>query len=83
MSPSVLLRGISGMNARLTVRPRGGGDPTARWQDKSREARPGRSVGKWRPIRHIARCATKGDSLQLRATLCSLDTSCTSHVSVP
>ena len=83
MSSLPVLRGMSNVLACLVVRAGSGGQPTDRWQDKSREARPGRSVGKWRHIRHFARCATKRDSLQVQATLCKLDTSRTSHASVP
>ena len=38
------VRMISDVGGRLAVRPGSGGQPTARWQDKSREARPGRSA---------------------------------------
>ena len=39
-----VVRMISHVGVRLTVRPASGGQPTARWQDKSREVRPGRSA---------------------------------------
>jgi len=38
------VRMISDVGGRLAVRPGSGGQPTARWQDKSREVRPGRSA---------------------------------------
>jgi hypothetical protein len=39
-----MVRMISHVGVRLTLRHRGGGQPTARWQDKSRRLRLGRSV---------------------------------------
>ena len=46
------------------TRERGGGvRATGRWQDKSREARPGRLVGKRAEIKSLARCATTHASL--------------------
>jgi hypothetical protein len=48
----------------------GGGQPTERWQDKSREVRGGRSVGKREHIRDLAQCAITHDSLPDRASHC-------------
>lgn len=45
----------------------GGGGATNGWQDKSREARPGRLAGKRVTISYLARCAATRDSLRLRA----------------
>jgi len=68
MGLSVPLRGISDTVARLTVRPGGGGHPTARRQDKSRTLRRGRPVEERRHFKHLARGATADDSLPLRIT---------------
>jgi hypothetical protein len=43
--------------APMTKRRCGGGRPTERWQDKSREVRGGRSVGKGTVIKDLAQCA--------------------------
>jgi hypothetical protein len=48
----------------------GGGRPTERWQDKSREVRGGRSVGKRAVIRDLARCAPAHESLPVRTSHC-------------
>jgi hypothetical protein len=40
-----VVRMISHVGVRLAVRPGSGGQPTARWQDKSRGVRLGRSAG--------------------------------------
>jgi hypothetical protein len=48
----------------------GGGQPTERWQDKSREVRGGRSVGKRAMIKDLARCAPAHDSLPIRTSHC-------------
>jgi hypothetical protein len=58
-----MVRMISHVGVRLTVRPRGGGRPTARWQDKSRSLRPGRPAADGRKISDLARCALLRDSL--------------------
>jgi hypothetical protein len=44
--------------------------PTERWQDKSREVRGGRSVGKRAMIKDLARCAPAHDSLPIRTSHC-------------
>ena len=41
----------------------GGGQPTERWQDKSREVRGGRSAGKRAMIKDLAQCAPAHESL--------------------
>jgi len=79
MSSLALLSGMSNVLARLAVRPGRGGQPTDRWQDKSREVRPGRSVGKGRHVKRFARCATKYDSMRIRATLWKFGTTRTSR----
>ena len=52
---------------------------TARWQDKSREVRGGRSVEKGASSKHFARCAPLRDSLSARASLCKHTHGHTSH----
>jgi hypothetical protein len=83
MSLSVLLRRISDRVARLTVRPWGGGHPTARWQDKSRKLRRGRSVEERKHFKHVARGATAHDSLPLRTTPWKFTTTRTSPAPTP
>jgi hypothetical protein len=46
------------------------GRPTERWQDKSREARGGRSAGKRAIIKDLAQCAPAHDSLPIRVSHC-------------
>jgi hypothetical protein len=70
MGSLALLRGISNIVARLAMRPGSGGHPTDRWQDKSREARGGRSAGKRAMIKDLAQCAPAHDSLPIRASHC-------------
>jgi hypothetical protein len=53
-----MVRTISHVGVRLTLRHGGGGQPTARWQDKSREVRPGRS-------------AEEGQTIQRPQTMCA------------
>src|SRR6266481_9164333 len=43
----------------------GAGQPTERWQDKSREVRGGRSVGKRAMIKDLAQCAPAHESLPI------------------
>jgi hypothetical protein len=50
--------------------PSGEGRPTARWQDKSREVRGGRSDGKRAMIKDLARCTPAHESLRIRASHC-------------
>ena len=83
MSPLAVLRGISDVVAHLTLRPRGAGYPTARWQDKSRRLRLGRVVEECRNIKRLARGATAHDSLPIRTTPCNFTTARTSHRSAP
>ena len=42
--------------------------PAARWQDKSREARGGRSAGKRAMIKDLEQCAPALDSLRIRTS---------------
>jgi hypothetical protein len=78
-----LVRGISGAVAHSTVRPGGAGDPTARWQDKSRSLRLGRAAEELRHIRHLARGATTRDSLPIRTSPCNFMTPRTSSTAAP
>ena len=70
MGSLALLRGISNIVARLGMRPGSGGHPTDRWQDKSREVRGGRSVGKRAMIKDLAQCAPAHESLPIRTSHC-------------
>jgi hypothetical protein len=63
-----MARMISHVGVRLTVRPRGGGRPTARWQDKSRKVRPGRLAVERRCINDLAQCSLWHDNVQIRKT---------------
>ena len=47
----------------LAGRTESGGDPTDRWQDKSRSLPPGRPAADGRKISDLARCALLRDSL--------------------
>jgi hypothetical protein len=58
-------RAISRIVVPATREQGGGVRATGRWQDKSREARPGRLAGKRATINSLARCATTHDSLPL------------------
>jgi hypothetical protein len=60
-----MVRMISDVGGRLAVRPASGGQPTARWQDKSRSLRPGGPAADGREISDLARCALLRDSLGL------------------
>jgi hypothetical protein len=53
--------------------------PAARWQDKSREARGGRSVGKGAMIKELARCAPAHESLPIRTSHCKYEQERTSR----
>jgi hypothetical protein len=81
MSGLSVFRRMSNILARLRVRPERGGQATDRWQDKSREVRPGRSVGSRRHIRHFARCATERNSLRIHPTPWKFGTTRTSRAS--
>jgi hypothetical protein len=58
MTDLSMVRIISHVGVRLAVGPGSGGQPTARWQDKSREVRPGRS-------------AEERQMIQQRQTMCA------------
>jgi len=75
-------RRMSNILARLRVRPGRGGQPTDRWQDKSREVRPGRSAEERRQISYLARGARSQRSLSIHATPWKIETTCTSRASV-
>jgi hypothetical protein len=57
------VRMISHVGARLAVRPGSGGQPTARWQDKSRSLRPARPAADGRKNSDFAQCSPLRDSL--------------------
>ena len=60
-------------NIAPAAKGQGGGErPAARWQDKSREARGGRSAGKRAMIKDLAQCAPGHESLPDRASHCKL-----------
>jgi hypothetical protein len=63
MTGSSVVRMISHGVVRLAVRTGTGGQPTERWQDKSRSLRPGRPAADGRKISDLARCALLRDSL--------------------
>ena len=77
------VRAISGSVACLAVRLGRGGIPTAAGQDKSRSLRRGRTVGKWRHIKHFVRGATAHDSLPPATTHWRFDANRTSRASAP
>ena len=68
MSLPVFLRGISGGVARFAVSLGRGGQPTVRWQDKSRSLRRGRAVGECCHIKRFGRGAPPRDNLPLGTT---------------
>ena len=63
-----MVRMISHVGVRLAVRPGSGGQPTARWQDKSRNVRLGRLAVEHRWINDLAECALSHDNVQIRKT---------------
>jgi hypothetical protein len=80
MSLLTPVRGISDVVVESTVRRGAPGDPTARWQDKSRRLRRGRAGEELRHIRHLARGATAHDSLLFRSSPCNITTLRTSCI---
>jgi hypothetical protein len=50
----------------LAWRHGGGGQPTERWQDKSRSLRPGWPAADGRKISNLARCSLLHDDVHLR-----------------
>jgi hypothetical protein len=78
MSLLAVLRRISDVLVHSTMSRGEGGDPTARWQDKSRSLRLGRSGEERWHIRHLPRGATAHDSLPSRTTPCDFTTTRTS-----
>jgi hypothetical protein len=79
MSLLILLRGISDVVVESTVKREEAENPTARWQDKSRSLRLGRTGEERWHIRHLARGATACDSLPIRTTPCNFTTARTSR----
>ena len=58
-------------NIATVAKGQGGGErPAARWQDKSREARGGRSAGKRAMIKDLAQCALVHESLPIPSSHC-------------
>jgi hypothetical protein len=68
MTALSMVRMISHVGVRLTLRHGGGGQPTARWQDKSRNVRPGRLAVERRCINDLAQCAQSQDNVQIGET---------------
>ena len=83
MSFSVFLRGISYIVARLVLGSGRAGNPTERWQDKSRSLRRGRAVEECWNIKRFVRGATARDSLAFAATPWRLGTNRTSIAPAP
>jgi hypothetical protein len=75
-----LIRGNSQDIVPVTMRWSRGGQPTERWQDKSREVRGGRSGGEGASSRLDARCAPSRDSLPNRVSLWRCMSERTSHI---
>ena len=63
MTDLSMVRIISHVGVRLAVGPGSGGQPTARWQDKSRSLWPGWPAADGRKISDLPRCALWHDSL--------------------
>jgi hypothetical protein len=68
MTALSMVRTVSRVGVRLTVRPGSGGQPTEGWQDKSRSLRPGRPAADGRKISGLARCSLLRDSLDFGKT---------------
>jgi hypothetical protein len=68
MSCLGMFRILSHGFACLSVRQGSGGNSTDRWQDKSRELRPGRSVEEGRKINDFTRGASSRASLHISQT---------------
>ena len=68
MSRLGMFRILSHDFACLSVRQGSGDDPTDRWQDKSRELRPGRSVEEAGKINDFTRGASTRASLHINQT---------------
>ena len=60
-----MVRIISHVGVRLTLRHRGGGQPTARWQDKSRSVRLGRMAVEAQEINSLAQFARSRHNVQI------------------
>jgi hypothetical protein len=61
-----MVRMISRVGVRLTVRRGSGGHPTEGWQDKSRSLWPGRPAADGWKISDLARCSLLRDSPDFR-----------------
>ena len=75
-------RRMSNILARLSVSPGRRGQPTDRWQDKSREVRRGRSAEERRQISNLARGACSQRSLSIHASPWKIKIMCTSLASM-
>jgi len=72
-----MVRMISCVGGRWTMRQESGGHPTDRWQDKSRSLPPGRPAADGRKISDLARCALLRDSLGL--VICQANSATIAH----
>ena len=72
-----MVRMISCVGGRWTMRQESGGQPTDRWQDKSRSLPPGRPAADGRKISDLARCALLRDSLGL--VICQANSATIAH----
>ena len=76
MSDLGMLRRISNVFACLSVRQGRGGDPTERWQDKSRKLRPGRMGEERKQISYLAQFEVWHLTFSNRATHWNIETMC-------
>jgi len=72
-----MVRMISCVGGRWTMRQESGGHPTDRWQDKSRSLPSGRPAADGRKISDLARCALLRDSLGL--VICQTNSATIAH----
>jgi len=72
-----MVRMISCVGGRWTMRQESGGHPTDRWQDKSRSLPSGRPAADGRNISDLARCALLRDSLGL--VICQANSATIAH----
>jgi len=72
-----MVRMISCVGGRWTMRQETGGHPTDRWQDKSRSLPSGPPAADGRKISDLARCALLRDSLGL--VICQANSATIAH----
>jgi len=72
-----MVRMISCVGGRWTMRQESGGHPTDRWQDKSRSLPSGRPAADGRKISDLTRCALLRDSLGL--VICQANSATIAH----